>query len=197
MIYWLVKLILKMLLTPIFRFSFENTDSVPESGPVIIASNHKSWIDPVAIGIALKRKINFMAKAELFKYPVFGWLIHKLGAFPVKRGAGDISAVKSSLRILRENRVLGIFVEGTRVKTEGIGELKPGVYAIAKLSKSPVILCAIKGSRPLFKRKLPPIPSKIKLKFEPFEIDPLQFDQESYLVEMRKVLERMYYELDG
>lgn len=195
MIYRLLRLILKVILKPVFRISAENLNEVPEEGPVIIASNHKSWLDPVAIGIVLKRRVYFMAKAELFSIPVFNLLIKSLGAFPVQRGKADISSLRSALKVLKEGKVLGIFVEGTRVKSPGIGELKPGVYAISRLSKATVVLCAIKGTRPLLIKKFPPVFNRIKLKFLKFTLDPGKFLEEEYLAEMKKQLERMYDEL--
>lgn len=195
MFYWFLKYLLGILLRPVFRFDFKNNNLIPKKGPAIIASNHKSWLDPVIIGIASQRKVRFIAKAELFRIPLLNWLIISLGAFPVKRGAADISAIKMSLRILRQGDVLGIFVEGTRVKKEGIGELKPGVYAIAKISQAPVIICAVRGTRPLFKRRFLPFPNRIKLKFESFEIDPRTVAEEEYLHMMKNRLERMYNEL--
>ncbi|MCX7831791.1 MAG: 1-acyl-sn-glycerol-3-phosphate acyltransferase [Actinobacteria bacterium] len=195
MLYWLLRHLLGIFLKPIFRIEFKNIDLLPEKGPAIIASNHKSWLDPVIIGIAARRKVRFIAKAELFKIPLLNSLITSLGAFPVKRGAADIGALKTSIKILKTGDVLGIFVEGTRVKQEGIGELKPGIYAIAKISQAPVIICAIRGTRPLFKRRLLPFPNKIKLKFESFEIDPRTVAEEEYLRIMKNRLERMYNEL--
>lgn len=195
MIYRIVRAILKAVLTPLFRFEAKGLEEVPPEGPAVIASNHKSWLDPVAIGIVLKRPVSFMAKAELFRYPIFGWLIRNLYAFPVKRGEADISALKNALRILKEGRVLGIFVEGTRIKAEGIGELRKGIYAISKSSGAPVIACAIKGTRPLFRSKFFPLPGKVKLKFELFRADARVLGEEEYLKALREKLERMYNEL--
>lgn len=195
MIYSLVRAILKAFLTPVFRFEAKGVNEIPDKGPLVVASNHKSWLDPVAIGVVLKRPVSFMAKAELFRYPVFGWLIRNLHAFQVKRGEADLSALKNALRILKEGKVLGIFVEGTRIKSEGIGEPKKGVYAISKSSGAPVVLCAIKGTRPLFVSKFPPVPNKVKLKFELFEADARSMEEGDYLKALKERLERMYDEL--
>jgi len=194
MIYSFLRVIAAALLNIVFRLEVYGLNEVPAEGPAIIAANHKSWIDPVAIGVVLKRRVCFMAKEELFRIPVFSALLRQLYAFPVKRSAADVKALKNALRLLRNNELLGIFVEGTRVKTGGIGEIKPGVYALARLSGAPVILCAIRGTRPIFVRCFPPIPNKIRLVFKRFEADPLSFDQEDYLRLLKHQLEGLYHD---
>lgn len=190
MVYKLVRAILKPIVKLIFRPEIEGVDLIPESGGVIIASNHKSWIDPVVLGIVLKRKIRFIAKEELFRIPLLRNLFYSLGAFPVKRGSYDRKALRLTLEILRNGEVLGIFVEGTRVKHEGIGQIKQGVYLIARQAGVPVVLALIKGSRPLFLRKFPPVPNRIKIRFLPFDVDPRITDSDTYLGMMREELEK-------
>jgi 1-acyl-sn-glycerol-3-phosphate acyltransferase len=194
MIYYLLRLIAILVLYSVFRLEARGTKEIPESGPLIIAANHKSWLDPVAIGVAVTRRVHFMAKEELFHIPLFVSLIKALYAFPVKREVADLRALKTAIKILRSNEVLGIFVEGTRVKAEGIGEIKPGIYTLAKISGAPVVLCAIKGTRQLFIRRLPPVPAKIKLVFKRFEADASVLSEKEYLAILKKTLEGMYNE---
>lgn len=195
MIYEVIRGIARIILKPLFRISAEGIEAVPSQGPVIIAANHKSWLDPVFLGIILRRKIRFMAKEELFKYPLFSWLIRKLGAFPVKRGSADRKALRSAIDILKAGGIVGIFVEGTRVKKEGIGELRPGAYFLAKMGEAPVVLAAIRGNRPLFKKKLPPVPEKVRIKFKIFDADLKNLKPEEYLLKMRKELEELWESL--
>jgi 1-acyl-sn-glycerol-3-phosphate acyltransferase len=187
-------LIAILVLYSVFRLEVRGTKEIPESGPLIIAANHKSWLDPVAIGVAVSRRVHFMAKEELFHIPLFASLLRALYAFPVKREVADLRALKTAIKILRSNEVLGIFVEGTRVKAEGIGEIKPGIYALAKISGATVVLCAIKGTRQLFIRRLPPVPAKIKLVFKRFEADASVLSEKEYLAILKKTLEGMYNE---
>lgn len=194
MIYSLLRIIAAALLYVVFRLEVDGLNEVPDEGPAIIAANHKSWIDPVAIGVALRRRVCFMAKEELFRIPVFAGLLRMLYAFPVKRGAADVGALKYAIRLLRKNELLGIFVEGTRIKTEGIGDVKPGIYLLARLSKAPVVLCAIRGSRPIFVHRFLPVPNKIKLVFRRFEADPSALDEKEYLQLLKQQLEGMYSE---
>ena len=100
-----------------YRMHVEGAEHIPDTGAVIVAPNHKSSFDPPIVGVAIKnRLVHYMAKAELFKNPVFGWVLRKMGAFPVKRGTVDRMAIKQAVRELKNGHVLGIFPEGTRIK---------------------------------------------------------------------------------
>lgn len=86
-----------------------------EDGPYLVCANHQTVLDVVFLAASLKRQQpHFMAKAELFKVPVLGWLVRKLGAFPVSRGKGDVGAVKHSISLLKGGRSVGMFPQGTR-----------------------------------------------------------------------------------
>jgi 1-acyl-sn-glycerol-3-phosphate acyltransferase len=195
MIYSLIRFFASLLLIPIFRIEVSGIESVPETGPCIIASNHKSWLDPVFLGIVLKRKIRFMAKEELFRYPLLGWLVRELGAFPVKRGAADRQALKTAVEALKKGEAVGIFVEGTRVRTNSIGELKPGIYLLAKQTGATVLVSAIYGNYPLFKTKVPLVPNRVRISFARFNLDPREISAGDYLQKMKEELEKLWESL--
>lgn len=99
-----------------------------------MCSNHISNLDPPTVGILLKRKVHFMAKAELFNVPVLGPLIGKLGAFPVKRGGVSKESIKLALNILRDGKVMGIFPEGSRGAGESVKRVLQALrYAVERL----------------------------------------------------------------
>lgn len=107
-----------------------------------------------------------MAKEELFKIPLLGGIIRQLGAFPVKRGKGDIESIKTAIKLVRDGHILGIFPEGTRTAKKGAGTVKAkaGAALIAVKAEAPVIPVAIKGSYKLF--------SKVKIIFgKPYRLD--------------------------
>ena len=84
-------------------------------GPYLVCANHQSVLDPVFIAIAMRRQQpHFMAKAELFRVPVLGWLVRRLGAYPVARGKSDVGAIKHTLAMLESGRSVGMFPQGTR-----------------------------------------------------------------------------------
>lgn len=143
----------------------------PEKGGYIIASNHVSNNDPPVVGITFKGKYTFMAKQELFEInPIFTWLITKLGAFPVKRGAKDNSAIERAIQSLDEGRIFVIFPEGTRSKDGTLGRAKSGVTLIAAQAKVPVVPVYIKYGRKKFRRNIC-ISIGEKIPAERFDVD--------------------------
>ena len=136
-----------------FKITVIGRENIPEKmGGCIIASNHVSNNDPPFIGIVFKGKYTFMAKEELFKNRFFAWLIRKLGAFPVKRGAKDLAAIDTAIESLDKGRTFIIFPEGTRSKTGELGRPKSGVSIIAVRAKAPVIPVFVKYGRKKFRR---------------------------------------------
>ncbi|MGN1340241.1 MAG: lysophospholipid acyltransferase family protein [Oscillospiraceae bacterium] len=147
-------------------------ENIPrEKGGYIIASNHVSNNDPPVVGITFKGKYTFMAKQELFEInPLFTWLITKLGAFPVKRGAKDNSAIEKALDSLKEGRIFVIFPEGTRSKDGTLGHAKSGVTLIAAQAKVPVVPVFIRYGRKKFRRNIY-ISIGEKIPAERFDVD--------------------------
>lgn len=124
---------------------------IPDDGGVILCCNHINNLDPPLLGSPLERQVFFMAKEELFRIPVVSFLLTRFGAFPVKRGSTDRSALKKSLQVLNDGYVLGIFPEGTRSKTGKLGKPYPGTALFALKSTATVIPVAIVGPWRWFK----------------------------------------------
>ena len=119
-------------------------------GPVIMAANHLSNWDPPFAGTYMPRPVAYMAKEELFKPAICGWIISQLYAFPVKRGAADRAAIKTAIGILKQGLCLGVFPEGHRSKDGKLGKAEAGVSLLAAMSKAPVIPTAIIGTNKIF-----------------------------------------------
>ncbi len=146
MFYKIVVAILKVLVFIVFDLEIHNEDNINKTeGGLIACGNHTSMIDPVILAVSTKRQIHFMGKKELFDKKVFGYLFRKLGAFPVDREGVSMSAIKSSLAVLKNNEVLGIFPEGTRVKQYDENNAKPGIALIANKAKVNIMPFYIKG----------------------------------------------------
>lgn len=124
--------------------------NMPDNGAVIVASNHVSMLDPVIVGVVINRPIHFMAKAELFKYKLLGKLLKKIYVFPVRRGAADRTAIKKSISILNEGKVLGIFPEGSRNKEGNNMKVQAGTAMIALKTNSPILPVACVGTNRKF-----------------------------------------------
>ncbi len=143
-----------------YNFKIEGADNIPQDRSIIIASNHRSYADPVMLTMPVKRPVRYMAKEELFKNKLSGWFITLLGAFPVRRGSGDMQVIDDSIAILEKGENLVIFPEGTRSKDGKVGKGKTGVALIAAKSGADVIPCGIcfEGEKLHFR-------SKVTLKF--------------------------------
>ncbi len=122
-----------------YNMHFEGLENIPEKEGIIIASNHRSYADPVLLTMYMKRPVKYMAKEELFKNKFFAAFIRMLGAFPVKRGAGDMKVIDDSVEILKNGNNLVIFPEGTRSKENKVGNGKTGVAMIAAMSGADVL----------------------------------------------------------
>ena len=151
MFYAFIKFVFKFVLLVLFRIKTVGKDRVIEGG-TILAVNHKSNWDPLAIWATCPRQLAYMAKSELFKFKPFGALLKAVGVFPVHRGKGDIGAVKTALSILKQEKPMVIFPEGRRVKEGERCEIKPGVTMLATHAKVPVIPVRICGKYRLFHR---------------------------------------------
>ena len=145
MIYTLLKPILWLLFKIGLRLNVEGTENIPKDGPLVIASNHLSLLDPPVIGVAATRKVHFMAKQELF-VPILGDIYKALGAFPVRRCGADRAAIKHGIDILKDNKVLAIFPEGTRSKTGKLGKAEPGALMMASKAMATIVPCCVMGT---------------------------------------------------
>lgn len=153
----------------LFRFIFNvfsnwkvtGRENLPRKGPVVVISNHISLWDPIPIGVALDRPVSFMAKEELFEYPIFGRLLLRLGAFPIKRGQFDRGAIKNALKVLRDGKILGLFPEGHRVNQNKLEDFQEGAVVFAVKCQAPLLPIGLIGTRGMFR----------KFRFHPFEVN--------------------------
>ena len=145
MIYTILKPVLWLLFKIGLRLHVEGEDNIPAEGPLVIASNHLSLLDPPVIGVAATRKVHFMAKQELF-VPILGTIYKALGAFPVRRGGADRAAIKHGIDILKDNKVLAIFPEGTRSKTGKLGKADPAALMMPGRAMATIVPCCVIGT---------------------------------------------------
>lgn len=131
--------LLSVIFRIIYRIEIIGIENIPQEGRAILCSNHISVLDPIVLGITIKRPISFMAKKELFNNILVAKLLKKLTAFPVDRGGSDLSAIRNSIDVLKKERILGIFPEGTRTQKIDLESAKPGVSLIAYKGKAPII----------------------------------------------------------
>jgi glycerol-3-phosphate dehydrogenase (NAD(P)+) len=145
LIYWPARLVIKTAILVYFRVRRLGREHVPDGG-VILASNHRSFLDPFVIGCSVRRPIYFVAKRELFKNPLVGWFLNCMGAFPVRRGQSDEESVQTALELLDRGKAVVVFPEGTRIVSGSLGRPKRGVGRLALQSAAPVVPIAVTGS---------------------------------------------------
>lgn len=121
-------------------------ENVPEKGPLIAASNHLNNADPPAVALALSRLPTFMAKREMLSWPILGPAFRAFGAFPVRRGGADLSAIRMATEIVNSGEMIIMFPEGTRSRTGGLTKGHPGTALIALRTGAPVIPVAVTGT---------------------------------------------------
>ena len=168
MLYAILKVLAVVLMRLWFGLRVTGAEHIPSRGSALLVSNHQSILDPPLIGGAAPRQIFFLAKAELFRIPLFGRLIRALHARPVRREGSDPSALKTAARLLEEGRALLVFPEGTRSIDGRLGEAKPGIGMLAVMSGAPVIPTYISGTlESLPKGAVRPRRSQVSVRFGP------------------------------
>ncbi len=148
-LYWIGRSITHVTGRVVFGIRLYGREHIPKSGPFILASNHISYFDPPLVGSFIPRELFFFAKKELFDNKIFGWIIWRTNARPVRRGQMDRQALATSLQILREGYGLTMFPEGTRSKTRELLPPKPGLGLLAAKAACPVVPAYIHGANRL------------------------------------------------
>jgi 1-acyl-sn-glycerol-3-phosphate acyltransferase len=152
MFYRFCRFIVRTIFIVLYRLEARGISNIPLDGPVILCSNHKSLQDPITLGAWVPRKVHYMAKAELFRIPLFGPLIKAVGAFPVKRGGVSKEAIRTAITLLQQGNVMGIFPEGTRNESLGMG--KRGAVSMAIRARAIVVPVALVGDYRLFRKMI-------------------------------------------
>ncbi len=150
----------------VFQIRCRGRERVPATGGVLLLSNHQSHLDPVLIGLACDRRLNYLARQTLFKFAPFRWLIQSLDAIPLDREGLGLNGLKETLRRLKRGEIVLIFPEGTRTRDGYVGRLKPGFCALARRADVPLLPVAIDGAFDSWPRSQPgPAPAAIHIQF--------------------------------
>ena len=147
MVYRISRWAIGIVLRTVFGFRIEGRHHEPPSGPLIIVSNHVSDLDPLVVGCALRRRVYYMAKVELFGPPLLRWWVTSCGAFPVRRGAPDRQALRTARSILERGGALVMFPEGTRgTSTRDLRSPEPGAALLALRTRAIILPVAVIGT---------------------------------------------------
>lgn len=129
------------ILKPLFcRLRIEGTEHIPAQGGCIIACNHTHGPDYIILGYAATRQLHYMAKTEIFAWhPLITKILAAAGAFPIRRGQGDVDAIRTAIEVVASGKVLGMFPEGTRSPNGQLGRGKSGAARIAMTTAAPIV----------------------------------------------------------
>jgi len=165
----------RLVLTPYLLFFFRtraiDSDKVPADGPAIVAPNHFSFLDHFFVAVYLRRKVQFMAKSQLFTMPM-EVVYNNGGVFPIRRGHRDEEAFKTAHAVLERGGIVVMYCEGGRSRTGELGEAKPGIGRLALESGAPVVPVALVGSERVRNWKRLQFP-KVTVQFS----DPVRFER--------------------
>jgi 1-acyl-sn-glycerol-3-phosphate acyltransferase len=172
-------------------------ENVPERGGVLLAANHQSFLDPPAVGLALRRQVYYVARASLFRVPLLGWFLRKQHGVPIERDAADLSAIRMAIDLLRRGEGLVLFPEGTRTSDGSVGEFRPGFAIVAARARAPIVPVAIDGAFEAWPRgQRLPRSGRVRVAYgQP--VEPLGSGKEACVATAREVHRRVVALLDG
>jgi len=145
-LYWAARATIPAAARVYFRMRRHGHRHIPRRGAVIIASNHRSFLDPFIVSACVHRPVYYVAKRELFGGRLQGWFLNGLGAFPVRRAESDEDSMTTALMLLARGEALLIFAEGTRTRRAELGSPHSGVGRLALLTGAPVVPTVLCGT---------------------------------------------------
>ena len=151
------RLLVKLVFGCVARVRVLGRENTTHSGGFVLAANHISHFDPFLLGLAVRRKIDWMTMAEFFRPPMLGLLLRSIDAFPVERNRADLKTIRTAIERLKNGRVVGIFPEGgirdgARSLLEG-APLRPGAATLAQIGRVPIVPCVILGTDRLYSKR--------------------------------------------
>jgi 1-acyl-sn-glycerol-3-phosphate acyltransferase len=167
-LYRVCRAILTLVFRIYFRLRIAGAAEVPAEGPVILAANHASFLDPPMIGVGVTRMCHYLARASLFRFPGFGWWLRAVGVVPVERGGGGSAGLKTILGRLRLGNAILLFPEGTRTADGRFLAVQAGIGLMVLKSGAPVVPVRVMGSFEAWGRHhVWPRPRPVSIRFGP------------------------------
>ena len=142
-----------LMLTLGFSFRVKGRENVPQSGPLMVIANHASFFDPVAVGVAVRRHLVFLARKTLFRNPLFGGLISSFNAVPIDQEGVGKEGIKTILHQLRQQSAVLVFPEGERTPDGNMVPLRPGIHLLMRRAESLILPVGVAGAFEAYPRR--------------------------------------------
>ncbi len=199
MLYWIIKAILTPILRLFYRVRIDGRDRVPPRGPVILAANHRSFMDSLFLPLVIRRRVTFVAKAEYFDDKKTAWFFRGVGQIPIRREGGSASerALASATEVLEHGQVFGIYPEGTRTRDGHLHRGHTGVARLALRTGAPIVPVGMVGTDEInpIGRKLPRLFRTVRITFgEPVTVDRYAGREQDRMV-LRQITDEVMFEL--
>lgn len=199
MMYWAMKAVLTPAFYTCVRIRTEGREHVPSDGPVILAANHRSFLDSMFIPLVVSRRVTFVAKAEYFDDPKTAWFFRGVGQIPIRREGGSASegALAAATEVLEDGGVFGIYPEGTRTRDGKLHRGHTGVARLALRTGAPIVPIGLVGTDEVqpVDRKLPRFGREVQIKFgEPIDCTPYRNGAPDHLA-CRQLTDEVMFEV--
>jgi 1-acyl-sn-glycerol-3-phosphate acyltransferase len=197
--YWILKAILTPILLVVYRVRVEGRDAIPTRGPVILAANHRSFLDSIFIPLVLRRRVTFVAKAEYFDDPKSAWFFRAVGQIPIRREGGTAAegALVAATDVLERGRVFAIYPEGTRTRDGYLHRGHTGVARLALSTGAPIVPVGLVGTdecQPTDK-KLPRLFRRVHIRFgRPLAVERYAERDDDRMV-LRQITDELMFEI--
>lgn len=152
MLYRILKPLVKAVIWTVFRVQVVGGERIPVQGPAILAANHVSWLDAILLAILADRPVHMVAKQELFRIPVIGFVLRRAYVMEARRDGSDYVVLRRALQALRDGHLVGLFPEGTRSRTGHLQEPRGGVALLAFHADAPVVPVAVRGTEQVYEK---------------------------------------------
>jgi 1-acyl-sn-glycerol-3-phosphate acyltransferase len=198
-LYWLIKAILTPILRLCYRVRIEGRAGLPRRGPVILAANHRSFMDSLFLPLVIRRRVTFVAKAEYFDDKKTAWFFRGVGQIPIRREGGSASerALASATDVLDDGGVFAIYPEGTRSRDGYLHRGHTGVARLAMRTSAPIVPVGMVGTDEInpIGRKLPRLFRPVTIRFgAPIAVDRYAGREHDRLV-LRQITDEVMFEI--
>ena len=150
-----IQLFSQMVFVVFLRYRARGQQNLPLQGGGLILVNHQSFLDPLLVGLPLRRQVSYLARDSLFRVPMIGWILRNTYVIPINRQSASSTSIKKAVERMKAGFLVGIFPEGTRTRDGQMSDFKPGFIALVRRSGLPVYPVGIAGADQAMPRHLP------------------------------------------